>query len=69
MLERIGIQSLDELYADVPESVILKKDYDLPSSLSETEIRTFFQQLGKKNQQLTIFAGAGAYDHYTKPLP
>lgn len=64
MLERIGIQSLDELYADVPESVILKKDYDLPSSLSETEIRTFFQQLGKKNQQLTIFAGAGAYDHY-----
>lgn len=64
MLERIGVHSLDDLYGDVPESVILKKDYDLPSSLSETEIRTYFQELGNKNQTLTVFAGAGAYDHY-----
>ena len=64
MLERIGASSLDELYADVPKSVILKKDYDLPSALSETEIRSFFQELGCKNQSLKIFAGGGAYDHY-----
>lgn len=64
MLEHIGVSSLDELYADVPESVILKKDYDLPSALSETEIRAFFQELGNKNQPLKIFAGGGAYDHY-----
>ena len=64
MLERIGVRSLDELYADVPESVLLKRDYDLPSSLSETEIRDYFRRLGEKNRSLTIFAGAGAYDHY-----
>ena len=64
MLERIGVNSLDDLYADVPESIILKKDYDLPSSMSETEVRDFFRKLGDKNQSLTIFAGGGAYDHY-----
>ena len=64
MLERIGVRSLDELYADVPESVLLKRDYDLPSSSSETEIRDYFRRLGEKNRSLTIFAGAGAYDHY-----
>lgn len=65
MLERIGISSMDELYAEVPESVRLKKDYDLPEAKSELEIRQFFANLAAKNKQLTCFAGAGAYDHYT----
>lgn len=65
MLEHIGIKSIDELYAEVPEQVRLKKDYDLPEAKSELEIRQFFAGLAAKNKQLTCFAGAGAYDHYT----
>lgn len=65
MLEHIGIKSIDELYAEVPEQVRLKKDYDLPETKSELEIRQFFAGLAAKNKQLTCFAGAGAYDHYT----
>lgn len=65
MLEHIGIKSIDELYAKVPEQVRLKKDYDLPEAKSELEIRQFFAGLAAKNKQLTCFAGAGAYDHYT----
>lgn len=65
MLEHIGIKSIDELYAEVPEQVRLKKDYDLPEAKSELEIRQFFADLAAKNKQLTCFAGAGAYDHYT----
>lgn len=65
MLEHIGIKSIDELYAEVPEQVRLKKDYDLPEAKSEFEIRQFFAGLAAKNKQLTCFAGAGAYDHYT----
>lgn len=65
MLEHIGIKSIDELYAEVPEQVRLKKDYDLPEAKSELEIRKFFAGLAAKNKQLTCFAGAGAYDHYT----
>ena len=65
MLERIGMQSMDELYAGVPESVRLKKDYDLPEAMSEMEVRDFFKRLGQQNKQLTCFAGGGVYDHYT----
>ncbi|HIV85004.1 MAG TPA: aminomethyl-transferring glycine dehydrogenase subunit GcvPA [Candidatus Prevotella intestinigallinarum] len=65
MLEHIGIKSIDELYAEVPEQVRQKKDYDLPEAKSELEIRQFFAGLAAKNKQLTCFAGAGAYDHYT----
>ncbi len=68
MLQRIGIGSMDELFAEIPESVRLRKGYDLPSSLSETEIREFFTALGKKNKPLTCFAGAGAYDHYAPAI-
>ena len=65
MLERIGMQTMDELYAGVPESVRLKKDYDLPEAKSEMEVRDFFKRLGQQNKQLTCFAGGGVYDHYT----
>ena len=65
MLERIGMQTMDELYAGVPESVRLKKDYDLPEAKSELEVRDFFRRLGQQNKQLTCFAGGGVYDHYT----
>ena len=65
MLERIGMQTMDELYAGVPESVRLKKDYDLPEAKSELEVRGFFRRLGQQNKQLTCFAGGGVYDHYT----
>ena len=65
MLERIGMQTMDELYAGVPESVRLKKDYDLPEAKSELEVRDFFKRLGQQNKQLTCFAGGGVYDHYT----
>lgn len=65
MLEKIGLQSLDDLYGEVPESIRFKMDYDLPEAMSEMEIRHFFGQLGRENRQLTCFAGAGVYDHYT----
>ena len=65
MLDRIGIGSLDELYAEVPESVRFKGDYDLPEGMSEIEIRQFFDKLSTRNKTLTCFAGGGVYDHYT----
>ena len=65
MLDRIGIGSLDELYAEVPESVRFKGDYDLPEGMSEIEIRQFCDRLSTRNKTLTCFAGGGVYDHYT----
>ena len=65
MLERVGVKDLDELYADVPEEFLRKGEYDLPEALSEGEVRSFFDSLGKKNVPLKVFAGLGAYDHYS----
>ena len=65
MLDKIGVNSIDDLFADIPESVRLQKEYELPEAMSEEEIRAYFKALGEQNQQQVIFAGGGAYDHYT----
>ena len=65
MLRKVGIESLDDLYAEVPEEVRFKGDYDLPEAKSELEVRQTFDRLCQRNQVLTVFAGAGVYDHYT----
>ena len=65
MLERVGVQSLDDLYSDIPEAIRFRQEYQLPEAMSEVEVRQAFQQLGSQNRQLTCFAGMGVYDHYT----
>ena len=65
MIEVIGIKGLDELNADVPEQIRFRGEYQLPSEMSELEVRQLFEQLGSQNKPLTCFAGAGVYDHYT----
>ena len=65
MLARIGAASLDELYADVPQEFIYKGEYDLPEAMDEEQVRAWFEGLAGMNPRLKIFAGAGAYDHYT----
>ena len=65
MLSAIGVDSIDALYAEVPEQIRFRGDYQLPEEMSELEVHQLFEQLGKQNRQLTCFAGAGVYDHYT----
>ena len=65
MLDRIGVNSLDDLYADVPKDCLYKGEYDLPNAMTEQQVRDFFEGLAAKNPKLKVFAGAGAYDHYT----
>ena len=65
MLEKVGCKSLDDLYAQIPDSIRFKGDYQIPLGLSELEVRQAFELLGSQNKQLTCFAGLGVYDHYT----
>ncbi|HKL47286.1 MAG TPA: hypothetical protein VJ878_01340, partial [Candidatus Izemoplasmatales bacterium] len=67
MLEAIGVESIEELFAEIPEEFRLGRDLDLPDQMAEMELRKHMRDLGKKNQStddLTCFLGAGAYDHY-----
>lgn len=68
MLDKIGVPSLDALFAEVPEEIRFRRDYDLPNAKSEIEIRNLFGNLGKQNKQLMVFAGGGVYDHYTPSI-
>ncbi len=61
MLEAIGVDSLDGLFADV--SPKQEEELDLPPALSEHEALADINDLAKENAAgLPIFLGAGAYD-------
>ena len=61
MLEAIGVDTLDDLFADV--SPKLEEELDLPPALSEHEALADVHELAKENAAgLPIFVGAGAYD-------
>ena len=64
MLAKVGVKSLDELYAQIPDNIRFKGDYQIPSEMSEIEVRRLFEKLGSQNHQMTCFAGYGVYDHY-----
>ena len=68
MLSRVGVKTLDDLFADIPEQIRFKGDYDLPTAMSEIEVRRFFDELCWNDRQFVCFAGAGVYDHYTPSL-
>ena len=65
MLNTCGERSLDDLYKDVPNELVLKREYALPDAFSEVDIRRYFDELGSFNTPLTCFVGAGCYDHYS----
>ncbi|MCF7923978.1 MAG: aminomethyl-transferring glycine dehydrogenase subunit GcvPA [Candidatus Izimaplasma sp.] len=64
MLKSLNIDSMDDLFDELPKEVILDSDYDIPSFMSESELRSYFEELGNQNKELTLFSGLGAYDHY-----
>ena len=65
MLKACGLQKLEDLYAEIPEQIRFKGDYELPNQMSELELRQLMECLGQLNDELVVFAGAGSYDHYT----
>ncbi len=65
MMERVGVKNFDELYAQIPEDIRFKGDYQIDSALTEEGVRHVFDMLGAQNKQLTCFAGYGVYDHTT----
>src|SRR5690606_10351057 len=67
MLKEIGLESIDQLFNDIPGDVLLKRELNIPESKSELEVTTYLKSLADKNcslSELTSFLGAGAYDHY-----
>lgn len=67
MLIEIGVESVDELFSDIPNELKLNRDLNLETSKSEIEVLKKIKSIAKENNSidnLTCFLGAGAYDHY-----
>ena len=65
MLEAIGLKDYQDLYRDVPQSMILDHPLDIPSGKSELEVSRAMTAMAEKNALFsTVLRGAGAYDHY-----
>lgn len=65
MLRAIGIESLEALFADIPETCRLRGLLELPPPLSEQEIWEHMGRLACRNRlPVATLTGAGAYHHY-----
>jgi glycine dehydrogenase subunit 1 len=70
-LEAIGVASIDELFAMVPEDLRLRRELDLPSAMGELELTGHLESLAAKNtsaSQAVCFLGGGSYDHFIPAL-
>jgi glycine dehydrogenase subunit 1 len=71
MLAAIGVESIDALFADVPEGVRLGRPIDLPAGRPEQEVYGYLRELASMNvstEDEVSFLGAGMYDHYVPAL-
>jgi len=67
MLARIGVNHVDELFADIPNHALLKAPLDLPRRKGELEVERIMSRMAAKNvpaSSVPFFVGAGAYKHH-----
>ncbi|MGY8903041.1 MAG: aminomethyl-transferring glycine dehydrogenase subunit GcvPA [Burkholderiales bacterium] len=67
MLAAMGLHCIEELFADIPDSVRLKRPLDLPAPLSEWALLRDVRELASRNsstQTHACYLGGGAYEHY-----
>jgi len=72
MLEEIGIKDIDELYEEIPESLRLKRELDLPDAMpSEYDLKRHVEGILSKNQtcqENISFLGGGCWQHYVPAI-
>ena len=64
LLEFIGIESIDQLFSDVPDKIRIRKD-SLKKGMSEMELLMSSNDIGSRNNsRMSIFLGLGSYNRY-----
>jgi len=67
MLERLGLDGIDDLLRDLPGDKVLSGPLDLPPGLSELEVVELMKGMSAENvnpDEVLTFLGAGVYDHF-----
>jgi glycine dehydrogenase subunit 1 len=68
MLAAIGVRTVDDLFAHLPEQLRRRAAIDLPAGLSESSVRERLTALARRNRvepEVVAFLGAGAYRHFS----
>lgn len=71
MLAAVGVQTIDELFADIPEKVRFQGLYNIKEAKAEPALKKELSSLAAKNvnaKQYASFLGAGVYDHYAPSI-
>lgn len=71
MLKVVGKKTVDELFGDIPQSLRMRGEYQIPSQMSEPELLQHAQMLAEKNGDLdhnVSYLGAGLYEHFIPVL-
>lgn len=64
MLASIGVQSLDELFEEIPARLRARAMTGVPEALNEMEIVRLMSARAEEDGQPLSFLGAGAYEHH-----
>jgi glycine dehydrogenase subunit 1 len=64
MLAKIGVDSIDDLFDEIPAELLAGGLDGIPSGLSEMEITRLMQARAREDGQPLCFIGAGAYEHH-----
>jgi glycine dehydrogenase subunit 1 len=67
MLRKVGMASMDDLFASVPNDCRRKDEMDIADPMTEWELNYHANALAEMmavSPQYKIFMGAGSYDHY-----
>jgi len=64
MLKELSIEKIEDLFADIPQSLILK-ELNLPSTTPEHKLAS---QLSIPKPQIISFLGCGVYNHYVPSI-
>ena len=68
MLKIIGVSTVDDLFQDVPKSILNPK-MEIGKGLSELEAKIKLEQIAQRNTNYTAtFRGVGSYNHYIPPV-
>ena len=71
MLAAIGVDSVDDLFEQIPAPLRLGRPLDLPEGMSEAEVYERLAGLAARNgdaEEQVCFLGAGMYDHYVPAI-
>lgn len=64
MLKAIGVDSIEELFEEIPSHLRAKEMTGIPEGKTEMEVSQLLHARAAQNTQASCFIGAGAYEHH-----